>query len=64
MDQPKLLGMAEIGQRMGLSRQRIQQLAVRDDFPEPYQELKMGRVWRENDIETWIRTHRKPAADP
>ncbi len=63
-DRPRLLGAAEIAERMGLSRQRVQQLAERDDFPEPYQELRMGRVWLEHDIEMWIMAFRQsPPAD-
>ncbi|WP_436535499.1 helix-turn-helix transcriptional regulator [Actinoplanes sp. HUAS TT8] len=57
-DRPRLFGSAEIGERIGVSRQRVQQLAERDDFPEPYQELRMGRVWLEHDIELWIVMYR------
>nr|WP_043516052.1 MULTISPECIES: hypothetical protein [unclassified Actinoplanes] len=49
------MGAREIAVRLGVSRQRIQQLADRDDFPAPFQELKMGRVWWEQEVEEWIR---------
>jgi predicted DNA-binding transcriptional regulator AlpA len=49
------MGAGEIAQRLGLSRQRVQQLAERDDWPEPFDELAMGRVWLITDIEAWIR---------
>ncbi|WP_436536079.1 helix-turn-helix transcriptional regulator [Actinoplanes sp. HUAS TT8] len=52
---PMLMGSREIAERLGLCRQRIQQLADRPDFPAPYQELRMGRVWWRSDVETWIR---------
>jgi predicted DNA-binding transcriptional regulator AlpA len=50
--------MAEIKNRLNVCRQRVQQLARRDDFPEPYQELIMGRVWLESEVEAWIRNYR------
>lgn len=55
---PQLMGSSEIAVRLGLSRQRIQQLAERDDFPEPFQELRMGRVWWTHEVEEWIRRWR------
>jgi predicted DNA-binding transcriptional regulator AlpA len=61
------MGAGEIARRLGLSRQRVQQLAERDDWPEPYDELAMGRVWRISDIEAWIRRQRadqQPATPP
>ncbi|WP_232344003.1 helix-turn-helix transcriptional regulator [Actinoplanes awajinensis] len=50
---PRLVGVFEIRLILGLSRQRIHQLADRPDFPKPFQELAMGRVWLEEDIENW-----------
>ncbi len=50
----RLVGAWEIATRLGLSRQRIQQLSDRDDFPAPFGELKMGRVWWEHEVEEWI----------
>ncbi|MFI1995315.1 helix-turn-helix transcriptional regulator [Actinoplanes sp. NPDC020271] len=56
------VGSREIAIRLGLSRQRIQQLADRDDFPAPLRELKMGRIWWEHEVEEWI--HRWRAGEP
>jgi prophage regulatory protein len=53
-----LMGAAEIGARLGLSRQRVQQLIARPDFPRPEQELAMGKVWSTESIERWIAEHR------
>ncbi|BCY08934.1 AlpA family transcriptional regulator [Actinoplanes sp. L3-i22] len=53
--QPRLMGSREIAERLGLCRQRVQQLAERADFPAPYQELRMGRIWWQSEVETWIR---------
>ncbi len=52
---PMLMGTREIAERLGLCRQRVQQLADRSDFPAPYQELRMGRVWWRSEVEAWIR---------
>jgi prophage regulatory protein len=53
-----LMGAREIEDRLGVSRQRVHQLTSRPDWPAPYDELAMGKVWRIADVETWIRTHR------
>jgi len=53
-----LMGAREIENRLGVSRQRVQQLVSRPDFPVPYDELAMGKVWRKEDVERWIAQHR------
>ncbi|MEU8816049.1 DNA-binding protein [Actinoplanes sp. NPDC048796] len=61
----QLMGMTEIRLRLGgITRQRVHQLALRDDWPEPYDELIQGRVWRAADIEAWIRVHRPALGQP
>jgi predicted DNA-binding transcriptional regulator AlpA len=60
--QQRLMGVKEIQKRLRLSRQRIQQLAEQPDFPAPYDELAMGRIWLARDIEAWIRAHRPDQA--
>jgi len=55
-------GTAEIADRLGVSRQRVQQLIGRPDWPEPFVVLAMGKVWWTKDVEAWIRDHRP--ADP
>jgi hypothetical protein len=47
------MGSREIGTRLEVSRQRIQQLADRPDFPEPVASLSMGRIWWAAEIEIW-----------
>ncbi|WFE42528.1 DNA-binding protein [Micromonospora sp. WMMD998] len=54
----RLMGAYEIRTRLGVSRQRVEQLMKRLDWPEPYETLATGRVWRTEDIEAWIREHR------
>jgi predicted DNA-binding transcriptional regulator AlpA len=51
-----LVGAAEIGRMLGVSRQRVQQLVNRDDFPEPEAVLEMGKVWKRSDVEEWARS--------
>src|SRR5687768_14659596 len=53
-----LVGMAEIAEMLGVSRQRVAQLAESyDDFPAPEVELTAGRIWSRTAVETWIATH-------
>lgn len=52
-----LVGAAEIGRMLGVSRQRVQQLVGRDGFPEPEVVLDMGKVWKRADVEEWARSH-------
>lgn len=48
-----LMGNAEVAAFLGVSRQRVLQLAARDDFPRPVAVLKMGQVWRAEDVRQW-----------
>lgn len=59
-----LMGAAEIGDRLRVSRQRVQQIVARADFPKPEHELKMGKVWSTAAVEAWIRKHRPELAKP
>jgi predicted DNA-binding transcriptional regulator AlpA len=54
-----LMGAAEIAVCLGgVSRQRVQQIVSRPDFPKPDAVLGMGKVWRTEDVERWIQEHR------
>ncbi len=58
LDMGQLAGAAEIGRMLGgISRQRVQQLVNRPDFPEPFEVLDMGKVWKREDVEQWARDH-------
>jgi predicted DNA-binding transcriptional regulator AlpA len=48
-----LLGNAELGRLLGVSRQRITQLVSRDDFPRPRAVLAMGSIWSLTDVTAW-----------
>ena len=47
------MGPEEIRDRLGVSRQRAYILIGRKDFPEPWVELAMGKVWRSTDVEEY-----------
>ncbi len=51
----ELVGVAEIAELLGMSRQRVHQLAKRDDFPRPIAVLSAGAVWERRDVEKWAR---------
>lgn len=49
------MGPGEIRERLRVSRQRVYQITTDPTFPKPYDELQMGKVWRIEDVEAWIR---------
>lgn len=51
---------AEAARRLGVSRQRLQQLAARDDFPKPLGVLGRANVWRSTDVAKWAARHTRP----
>jgi predicted DNA-binding transcriptional regulator AlpA len=58
-----ILGAAEIGRLLGVSRQRVQQIVSRSDFPAPAKVLAMGKIWLAADVEQWVREHRASLAE-
>ena len=52
-DVETLLGNAELGKLLGVSRQRVSQLVTRDDFPAPRAVLIMGSIWALDDVISW-----------
>jgi prophage regulatory protein len=59
----RFMGAAEIGQRLGVGRNRTYQITRDRDFPEPYQTLVMGSFWLAEDVEKWIAEHRPDIAE-
>ena len=55
-DVETLLGNAELGKLLGVSRQRVSQLVARDDFPSPRAVLSMGSIWTLDDVMVWATT--------
>src|SRR3954454_13617899 len=52
-----LAGAAEAADILGVTRQQVDRLAARPDFPKPVAVLRAGRIWRTRDIERWARQH-------
>lgn len=40
---------------LGVSKQRVRQLAAHPGFPEPLARLAMGPVWRTEDVIAWAK---------
>ncbi len=52
-DDHGLMGTAEVAAHLGVTRQRVLQLAKQPGFPEPLAVLSMGKVWRASDVRAW-----------
>jgi prophage regulatory protein len=63
MAERKLYAMAELADRLNVSRQRAAEIAERPDFPAPYDQVRAGRLWLISEVEAWIREHRPNLAD-
>jgi hypothetical protein len=63
---PSLVGVAEVADLLGVSRQRASALQTRDGFPAPVAVLRSGPVWRADDLSTfakaWSRQPGRPRA--
>ena len=59
-DPPDLIGAAEIGALLGVSRQRVTQLTHAPGFPDPVLRLKMGTLWDAQAVRDWAAEHRPP----
>ncbi|MEU4239707.1 AlpA family phage regulatory protein [Actinoplanes sp. NPDC026619] len=59
MEEPiRLAGAHEVRELLGVSRQRVYQLAARSDFPKPVATLAQGKLWLLGDIERWLADRR------
>ena len=53
-----LVGVAEIADLLGVSRQRVHAIVrAYDDFPAPVAELSAGKIWLRFDVIDWIDRH-------
>lgn len=61
----RLMGTAEIADRLGVTPARVGQItdSVKLDFPRPLARLRMGQIWLAEDVEAWIKTHRPEIAE-
>jgi hypothetical protein len=53
----KLVGVAEMALMLGVTRQRVQQLTQRPDFPEPRHRFIMGNAWLLTDFTEWAKAN-------
>lgn len=62
---PELVGIAEIAELLGVTRQRASALQTNPRFPAPIAVLRSGPVWRRGDLtrfeDTWERKPGRPA---
>lgn len=61
---PELLGAAEVGELLDVSRQRVHQLAQLPAFPEPLAHVRMGPLWAKSAIEAFARSWTRKAGRP
>jgi prophage regulatory protein len=50
-----LVGLTEIAEMLGVSRQYADRLVKQSDFPCPEAVITAGRIWRREDVERWGR---------
>lgn len=55
-----LMGLTELAERAGVSRQRVAQLAAHPDFPAPAARLAAGPVWAAGPALEWLERPRQP----
>ncbi len=48
---------------LGVSRTRAYQITNSKSFPDPVAVLSVGRIWRADDVERWIKAHRRDLQD-
>src|SRR5688572_30223903 len=57
MEKPQLLGLSEIADFAGVSRQAVSNWRSRfDSFPRPVQNLQSGPVWDRESVEKWVKS--------
>jgi hypothetical protein len=54
-----LAGLAEIVEMLGVSTQRVHQLAAKVSFPAPVVEHSYGRAWKTEEIKKWANAGRE-----
>jgi hypothetical protein len=56
MTRRRLVGRAELRKLFGVSATRTVQIADREDFPPPADELTVGKIWLLDDVVAWAHT--------
>jgi predicted DNA-binding transcriptional regulator AlpA len=59
-----VVGIAEIAEMLGVSKQRASELGGQDNFPRPMATLRSGRVWRRADIERFAKDWKRKPGNP
>lgn len=60
MAQERLLGLSDIAEMTGMSRQGVWDYLNRGAMPEPdFIGPKEGPLWRKKTVRTWIRQHKR-----
>lgn len=64
-DEIRLMGTAEIADRLGVTPARVHQItdSRKLGFPAPLTRLRMGQVWLADDVEAWIKVNRPEIAE-
>ena len=52
-ENPKLMGVSEVAEYMGVSKQAVSNWKVRGKLPAPVAELKASTIWLAADIESY-----------
>ena len=58
MGELRLVASREVQGMLGVSRTRAYQITNSKSFPDPVVVLSVGRIWRAEDVERWIKRHR------
>jgi len=61
---PELVGVTEVADLLGVSRQRLSKLRERHEFPAPVAVLSAGPVWRRGDLSTFAGGWQRKAGRP
>ena len=59
-----LMGLKEIADLLGVSRQRAGQLAATEGFPQPVARLAAGPIFESADVEAWAKTRNTKSGRP
>lgn len=63
MGELRLVASQEVQDMLGVSRTRAYQITNSKTFPDPVAVLSVGRIWRAEDVERWIKTRRRDLQD-
>ncbi|HEY0699721.1 MAG TPA: helix-turn-helix domain-containing protein [Micromonospora sp.] len=63
MAELRLVASQEVQEMLGVSRTRAYQITNSKSFPDPVAVLSVGRIWRAEDVERWIKKHRPDLPD-